>query len=396
MRFHRIERFARWLMRLTRRSAGAVEIEIMLATIDRAGRWLPVRVACLERSLAVAPGDTMTASYPLVAQAADLIDYDSYVLEPDGSMLPQSSARSGILRMLRLLEVEPGMRVLEVGAGSGYTSALLGQIVGERGTVTSLDVAHHLVARAARKHAERGARNVAVYPADGFGGWETGAPYDRIIGWTTPHVLPHSWVRQVRDQAVIVTPVKVAPIANANMILRVDIQHRRPIARDVHLGGYIEMHAEVITDFPVPVRYLDGLLRLPQGVVWVSAPELRAQPDLTDRAVRLIATGRAVASPLAGKHPRAVGACHAYLLASRPEGLASAGIGDHWGLGVVHSDSAAVLRHTDLHVAGTAGAEDQLCALLSEWEDAGRPDHTSLEPHLTAGPDGFGVNLKRR
>jgi protein-L-isoaspartate(D-aspartate) O-methyltransferase len=112
----------------------------------------------------------MTASHPLVAQAADLIDYNSYVLEPDGSMLPQSSARSSILCMLRLLEVEPGMRVLEVGTGSGYTSTLLGRIVGERGTVTFLDLAHHLVARAARKHAEHGARNVAVYTTDGFGG----------------------------------------------------------------------------------------------------------------------------------------------------------------------------------------------------------------------------------
>jgi hypothetical protein len=53
VRFHRIERLARWLMRPTRRSADAVEIEIMLAAIDRASRWLPVRVACLERSLAV-------------------------------------------------------------------------------------------------------------------------------------------------------------------------------------------------------------------------------------------------------------------------------------------------------------------------------------------------------
>ncbi len=53
VRFHRIERLARALVRPTRRCAGVVEIEIMLAAIDRAGGWLPVRVACLERSLAV-------------------------------------------------------------------------------------------------------------------------------------------------------------------------------------------------------------------------------------------------------------------------------------------------------------------------------------------------------
>ncbi len=181
----------------------------------------------------------MNTTDDIVAEAADLIDYDSYVLEPDGSMLPQSSARSIILRMLRLLEIAPGMRVLEVGAGSGYTGALLGRIVGEHGTVISLDVAPGLVTRAARKHSEHGVRNVAVHTTDGFGGWNAGAAYDRIIGWTTPHVLPRSWIEQVRDRAVIVTPVKVAPIADANMILRVDIRAGHPIARDVHVGGYI-------------------------------------------------------------------------------------------------------------------------------------------------------------
>lgn len=57
------------------------------------------------------------------------------------------------------------------------------------------------------------------------------------------------------------------------------------------------MHSEVITDFPMPVRYVDGLLRVGKHTVWVSAPELREHPKLADRAVRMIAAGRAVARP---------------------------------------------------------------------------------------------------
>ncbi|MGH3753707.1 MAG: lasso peptide biosynthesis B2 protein [Pseudonocardiaceae bacterium] len=53
LRCDRVERLARWLMHPARHPAGAAEIEVMLAAIDRAGRWLPARVACLERSLAV-------------------------------------------------------------------------------------------------------------------------------------------------------------------------------------------------------------------------------------------------------------------------------------------------------------------------------------------------------
>lgn len=335
----------------------------------------------------------MNVTDDIVAGAADLIDYDSYVLQPDGSRLPQSSAQASILSILRLLELEPGMRVLEVGAGSGYTGALLGRIMGERGTVISLDIAPSLVVRAERKHSEHGLRNVAVHVTDGFGGWAAGGAYDRIVGWTAPHVLPRPWVGQARKQAVIVTPVKVAPIAGANMILRVDVREGRPIARDVHLGGYIEMHSEVITDFPVPVRYVDGLLRLDNHTVWVSAPELREHPELTDRAVQMIATGRSVASPFASDSGVTVGACHSYLLARHPEGLASAGAGGHWGLGLVLGDSAALLRPDDMYVAGTRHAEDQLRALFAEWERGGRLDHTSLEPHLAEGPDGFGVRV---
>lgn len=337
----------------------------------------------------------MSVAGDLVAEVADLIDYDSYVREPDGSVLPQSSAPNSILSMLRLLELQPGMRVLEVGTGSGYTGALLARIVGQRGSVTSLDIDPSLVVRAVRKHSGSGLRNIAVHSTDGVAGWEAGGPYDRIVGWATPHLLPRRWVEQARDQAVIVTPIKVAPIAGANMILRADVHDSRPFARDVHLGGYIEMHSQVITDFPVPVRYVDGILRLAEHAVWVSAPALREHPELAAAAVQMIAAGRKAASR-AASDGETFGAACGYLLARRPEGLASAGVGGHWGLGLVLGDSAAFLRPDDIYVAGTHCAQDQLHALIAEWEHAGSPDHTGLQPHLTEQPDGFGVRVAQR
>ncbi|MGH3996752.1 MAG: hypothetical protein ACRDTJ_04735, partial [Pseudonocardiaceae bacterium] len=126
---------------------------------------------------------------------------------------------------------------------------------------------------------------------------------------------------------------------------------------------------------------------------WVSAPELREHPELAERAVKLIATGQAAASPFPSDCGATVGACCGYLLARQPEGLASAGVGSDWGIGLVLGDSAALLRPDDMYVAGTHHAEDQLRALLAEWERGDRLDHTSLEPHLTEGPDGFGVRV---
>lgn len=132
---------------------------------------------------------------PRITEAAAALDYTSYVQEFHGSLLTQSSARDTIVHMCRMLELGPGLRVLEVDTGSGgYTSALLGRIVGEQGSVVSLDVDASLTERARVKHAQNGVGNVAVHTTDGYAGWTTGAPYDRIIGWAAPHLLPRAWV----------------------------------------------------------------------------------------------------------------------------------------------------------------------------------------------------------
>lgn len=187
-------------------------------------------------------GGQVSLAHDLVTDVAAALDYESYVRQHDGSLLTQSTARDTILHMCQMMELEPGLRVLEVGTGSGYTSALLGGIVGEQGSVVSLNVDSSLIERARTKHAQGGVGNVTVHATDGYAGWATGAPYDRIIGWAAPHLLPRAWVEQAANRAVIVTPVKVAPIAQAHLLLRVDLDYGQPIPRDVHAGGFIEMH----------------------------------------------------------------------------------------------------------------------------------------------------------
>jgi protein-L-isoaspartate(D-aspartate) O-methyltransferase len=124
----------------------------------------------------------VSRAHELVIFAAAALDYDSYVREPDGSALTQSTALPTILRMCQMLELQPGMRVLEIGTGSGYTSALLGRIVGDQGSVISLDVDSGLTERARVKHARGGMSNARVQCHDGYLGWPAGAAYNRIIG----------------------------------------------------------------------------------------------------------------------------------------------------------------------------------------------------------------------
>jgi protein-L-isoaspartate(D-aspartate) O-methyltransferase len=92
---------------------------------------------------------------------------DRYLRTQDGRQLPQTSRPELIATMLRLLDVQPDHQVLEVGTGSGYSTALLAHLVGPGGQVISLDIDPELVTRASRLLALDGRTNVTVWHADG-------------------------------------------------------------------------------------------------------------------------------------------------------------------------------------------------------------------------------------
>lgn len=83
--------------------------------------------------------------------------------------------------MLRLLDAAPGHRVLDVGSGSGWTTALLAWLVGETGEVVGVDVVPELVALG-RTHLGGRFRWARIeQAAPGVLGWPDAAPYDRIL-----------------------------------------------------------------------------------------------------------------------------------------------------------------------------------------------------------------------
>lgn len=119
-----------------------------------------------------------------------------------------SSQPRTVVAMLRLLDVRAGQRVLDVGAGSGWTTALLARLVGSSGAVVGVE----LLARLARW----GADNVAAYGLDwaevhkaesGVLGWPSGAPYDRVLVSAEARELPHQLVDQLVAGGVMVVPV---------------------------------------------------------------------------------------------------------------------------------------------------------------------------------------------
>jgi protein-L-isoaspartate(D-aspartate) O-methyltransferase len=114
-----------------------------------------------------------------------------------------------IAAMLELLDPEPGQRVLEIGTGSGFSTALLARLVGADGLVVSLDVDTEMTERAGRVLVADGVSNVVLRRADGRTADPEHAPYDRIISWAqADRALPAPWLEQIRPGGIVVSPVR--------------------------------------------------------------------------------------------------------------------------------------------------------------------------------------------
>jgi protein-L-isoaspartate(D-aspartate) O-methyltransferase len=124
-----------------------------------------------------------------------------------GQPISSSSQPAIMAIMLAQLDLAPGHRVLEIGAGTGYNAALISHIVGPAGQVTSVDIDPELVVTARAHLADAGFGDVAVVCADGAGGDPERAPYDRVIATVGVADLAPAWLAQAGPQARIVVPL---------------------------------------------------------------------------------------------------------------------------------------------------------------------------------------------
>jgi protein-L-isoaspartate(D-aspartate) O-methyltransferase len=106
--------------------------------------------------------------------------------------------------MTDLLDVRPEHVVLEVGTGSGYQAAVLGELVRQ---VYTIEIVEPLAARATRQLRELGHTNVAVRAGDGYLGWPEHAPFDRIIVTAGARNVPQPLIDQLKPGGRMVIPV---------------------------------------------------------------------------------------------------------------------------------------------------------------------------------------------
>ena len=112
--------------------------------------------------------------------------------------------------MLEQLQPQPGDKILDVGSGSGWTTALLAEIVGSKGKVIAIEVVPELM--------EFGKKNVEKYNfikkglveficADGSKGYKKAAPFDKILVSAAASEISPAWKEQLKVGGRIVTPI---------------------------------------------------------------------------------------------------------------------------------------------------------------------------------------------
>jgi protein-L-isoaspartate(D-aspartate) O-methyltransferase len=126
--------------------------------------------------------------------------------------LPASSTSqtSLVAKMLELLDLSEGLKVLEVGAGTGYNAALLAQVIGDQRLVITVDVLEDVVDQTRRLLADAGYPRIQVLLRDGFEGVPEQAPFDRIVATVGCSDLSPHWAEQLAGDGAMLVPLQHA------------------------------------------------------------------------------------------------------------------------------------------------------------------------------------------
>ncbi len=137
--------------------------------------------------------------------------------------------------MLEKLALDKQMRVLEIGTGSGYQTALLSCLCSE---VYSVDINPELAKRARELLAQEGFRNIMVKVANGYEGYKKYAPFDRIIVSCAPVNIPLALVEQLGEGGKMIIP---AGLAYAQKLYLIEKENDIVIHRELIAVRFVEM-----------------------------------------------------------------------------------------------------------------------------------------------------------
>ena len=136
-----------------------------------------------------------------------------------GASAPSSTSQPGLMAgMLELLNLRPGMRVLEIGAGSGYNAALMAEMVSNPKLITTIDNQKDLVEQTRQQLELAGYGEIRVLIQDGFYGCEREAPYDRVVATVGCSDLSPNWLAQLGADGFMLIPLSHGGVGHCPLV----------------------------------------------------------------------------------------------------------------------------------------------------------------------------------
>lgn len=312
------------------------------------------------------------------AEALGLVYSDEALItrrDAEGSPTSSASQPSVVAMMLEALDLGPGMRVLEIGAGTGYNAALMAEVVGDPRLVTTIDIDPDVVAQTRGLLARSGYGAVEAICGDGARGHAASAPFDRVVATVGCSDISWDWVDQIQPDGLLLVPLDHGG-SHPLVKLRVGSTGRMA-GRIVGWTGFMRMRGEMETSGPWAVRPPDVGGRAPDAV--------RPLFPVLERA---LADSPAVADVEAEwwRMPSAWYDFHFF--ACLCDGRAYRG---PEGLGLVGDDGtrAALIRRDGVRVWGGSGLYAELEAAYERWERLGAPALSSWRIEVVPGGAGI-------
>ncbi|MFD7456108.1 MULTISPECIES: ATP-grasp peptide maturase system methyltransferase [unclassified Streptomyces] len=321
------------------------------------GRWRPVT------ALGTAPEEWLDIAYIDRSLATQLDGHRTadQVAEPvTGTPTSSSTTPVTVLGMIEDLDLTDGQKVLEIGTGTGYSTALLCHRLGED-NVTTIELDPQVAARADAALEEIGFSTWTV-TGDGLLGHPPRAPYDRVIATCAVRRIPYTWVRQTKPGGIILATLGSWPYGTglAKVTVNEDgTAEGRIIGRSSFMQARSQATTPVSGDLSARTAYADTErpTKLPPTLLEDWMPAFLAQ--LSAPGTQLV-------------RARAADGTHLLYLFDIDRESFAAFTEDDAGEWVVRQ-------------GGPVALWDTVEQTLTAWQEAGRPDIASVRLHITEG-----------
>jgi len=155
------------------------------------------------------------------------------------------SQPSLVAHMTEQLELDPGSRVLEIGTGSGYQTAILANLAAE---VFTIERIAELADSARFRLLTLGYRNIRFRTGDGALGWPEDAPFDGIIVTAAPERIPSALIHQLARGGRLVAPIGSLPLDNQRLVVLKKDQEGGVVQRDLFAVRFVPLISGTISE----------------------------------------------------------------------------------------------------------------------------------------------------